>query len=208
MARTTGEPKSWSGPQDRTRAREASVEGPREPAIGPRVRAARLERGLSVAQLAQDATLTKGFISQLERGLANPSVASLVRLCDALGITVGSLFDPAHTRLVRAHERPQINFGGENVVEWLLTPDAERRLQVIESRIEPEGGAGSEAYSHAGDAEFIHVISGELEMRVEEDVFRLYAGDSLSFSPRTPHTWRNPSAEQPAHVLWVLTPAI
>jgi transcriptional regulator with XRE-family HTH domain len=208
MPRTARGLASRTGQSDPPREKDVPVDQPREPAIGPRVRAARLERGLSVAQLAREATLTKGFISQLERGLANPSVASLVRLCEALGIAVGSLFDPAHTRLVRAGERPQINFGGENVAEWLLTPASERRLQVIESRIEPGGGAGSEAYSHAGDAEFVHVISGELEVRVEEDIFRLCRGDSLCFTPRTAHTWRNPSAKRDAHVLWVLTPAI
>src|ERR1700749_3638180 len=60
--------------------------------IGAQLRAARLAARMSMAEVAEQAGLTKGFVSKLERDLANVSVASLIRLCDALGISVGSLF--------------------------------------------------------------------------------------------------------------------
>jgi transcriptional regulator with XRE-family HTH domain len=175
--------------------------------IGRRLRAARRRRGLSIAEVAEATGLTKGFISQLERDLTTASVASLVRICDALRIPVGTLFEPSRTNLVRAEERPPINFGGERVSEWLLTPAGQSRLQVIESLIEPGGGSGPEPYSLASEAEWVHVLEGRLELRVEVELYELGEGDSLSFSPREPHSWLNPSATEPARVLWVLAPA-
>lgn len=176
--------------------------------IGRRLRAARKRRGLAIAELAAATGLTKGFVSQVERDLAAPSVASLVRICGALQIGVGSLFEPSTTALVRATERPRINFGGEAVAEWLLTPAQQDRLQVIESRIEPGGGGGRELYSLPAEAEFVHVVAGALEVRFEHESYRLDAGDSLTFSAREPHTWLNPSQEEPALVLWVITPPV
>src|SRR6266700_3497386 len=73
---------------------------------------ARLAARKSMAEVASEAGLTKGFLSKLERDLANVSVASLMRLCDALGISVGTLFEPSKGEVVRAADRPPINFGG------------------------------------------------------------------------------------------------
>jgi transcriptional regulator with XRE-family HTH domain len=176
--------------------------------IGARLRRARRRAGMSIGQLAEATDLTKGFISQLERDLTTASVASLVSICNALQIGVGSLFEPARTDLVRRGDRPRINFGGQDVSEWLLTPSTQSRLQVIQGEIEAGGGGGKELYSLPADAEFVHVISGELEVVIEDDCYRLAAGDSLTFSGRDPHTWRNPSGSERAVVLWVLTPAV
>ncbi|MEA2275888.1 MAG: hypothetical protein QOI62_690 [Solirubrobacteraceae bacterium] len=176
--------------------------------IGPRLRGARRRAGLSIGQLAEATGLTKGFISQVERDLTTASVASLVSICDALGIGVGSLFEPSRTDLVRRGDRPRINFGGEGVTEWLLTPSSQERLQVIQGEIEPGGGSGNELYSLPADSEFVHVVSGELELVIADDTYRLAAGDSLTFAGRDPHTWNNPSDTEPAVVLWVLTPAV
>jgi transcriptional regulator with XRE-family HTH domain len=176
--------------------------------IGPRLRRARRRAGMSIGQLAEATNLTKGFISQLERDLTTASVASLVSICNALQIGVGSLFEPARTDLVRRADRPRINFGGEDVTEWLLTPSSQDRLQVIEGEIEPGGGGGKELYSLPADTEFVHVVSGQLEVVIEDETYRLGAGDSLTFSGRDPHTWSNPSGTEPAVVLWVLTPGV
>ena len=70
--------------------------------IGARLRAARLAARKTMAEVAAEAGLTKGFLSKLERDLANVSVVSLMRLCDALGIPVGSLFEPPKGEVVRA----------------------------------------------------------------------------------------------------------
>jgi transcriptional regulator with XRE-family HTH domain len=112
--------------------------------IGPRLREARHQKGLSLEQLAEATSLTKGFISQLERDITSASVASLLRICDALGIQVGSLFQSARTDLIRRDDAPRINFGGERVTEYLITPANSRDVQIIRSIVEPGGGSGDE----------------------------------------------------------------
>ena len=98
--------------------------------IGARLRAARRSRGLTLDRVAEMTALTKGFLSRLERDEVSPSVASLVAVCDAVGIRVGELFQTPATSLVRAGEGRPINFGGRGVREELLTP-AQQHLRVI-----------------------------------------------------------------------------
>ena len=89
--------------------------------IGAKLRAARKLRSLTLDQVALSAGLTKGFVSRLERDDVSPSVASLVAVCDVLGLRVGELFDPPVTSVSRAGEGRLINFGGEGAVERLVT---------------------------------------------------------------------------------------
>ena len=187
---------------------EASERRERPAGIGPRLRAARLERGLSLADLASRAGLTKGFLSQVERDLVSPSVGSLLRVCEALGVGVGELFEPAAGPLVRAADRPPIAFGGAGVDEFQLTPAGERRLQVIQSDIGPGGGSGDDAYGLGSEAEFVHVVDGTLDIEVGGEAYRLAAGDSLTFDAGVARRWANASPVQPARVLWVLVPAL
>src|SRR5215510_11864521 len=122
-------------------------EPPERPRIGEQLRAARLASRQSMAEVAEQSGLTKGFLSKLERDLTSVSVASLIRLCAALGISVGSLFQAAKGELVRRGEYPAINFGGHGIREYLLTPAGEKRVQALLSDIEPGGGSGNEPYS-------------------------------------------------------------
>lgn len=175
--------------------------------IGHRLRAARQQRELSLDELSRATGLTKGFISQLERDLVSASVASLLRLCDALGIRIGSLFEAAKADLVRTDQRLPINFGGKGVAEYLLTATNDRRIQVILSEIAPGGGGGDELYPLPADAEFVHVLHGVLELNIQRELHVLEEGDSLTFSPSDPHTWRNASDSKVCEVIWVLTPS-
>ena len=72
-----------------------------KPPIGPRLREARRSKNLTLSELAERSDLTKGFLSQVERDMTSPSVGTLLRLCRALDLPVGHLFDGAHTPLVR-----------------------------------------------------------------------------------------------------------
>ena len=178
------------------------------PRIGERLRAARRERGLSLATVAERSGLTKGFLSEVERDLTSPSVGSLLRLCATLDLSIGQLFDADQGPVVRAADRAPIGFGGQGVDEFQLTPAGESRLLVLQSDIAPGGGSGSEPYSLGSDAEFVHVLAGTLDIEVRGARFRLAAGDSMTFDASEPHTWANPSRSQPARVLWVLAPAL
>jgi transcriptional regulator with XRE-family HTH domain len=174
--------------------------------IGARIRAARHRLGMSLEQVAEETGLTKGFISQVERNLTSVSVASLVNICNAVGLRIGSLFEPGRRDLIRYADRPRINFGGINVTEFMLTPANQGQVQVIQSEIGPGGGSGEEPYALNGQAEFVHVVSGQLDITVHGDTYLLETGDSLTFSPRDPHSWRNPS-DSDTIVLWVLAPS-
>lgn len=174
--------------------------------IGTRLRTARKAKGLTLDQVAQAAGLTKGFVSRLERDDVSPSVASLVSVCDVLGLRVGELFDPPRTSVIRAGEGRLINFGGEGAVERLVTPGTQSAIEVIHAVIEPGGNGGEELYALACDAECAYVLSGTVEVILESGSETLAAGDAMTFPGSSPHTWRNPG-DVPAEVLWMLAPA-
>lgn len=167
-----------------------------------------MQRGLSLSQLAARTGLTKGFLSQVERDMTSPSVATLVRLCDVLEVAVGNLVEGTPGPVVRAADRAAISFGGEGVAEFRLTPAGERRLLVLQSDIAPGGGSGDEAYALASDAEFVLVLDGLLDIDVGGAHHRLAGGDALTFDAGAEHRWANPSAVRPTRVLWVLSPAL
>lgn len=176
--------------------------------IGAQLKAARMARRKTLAEVADESGLTKGFLSKLERDQASASVASLMRLCDALGISVGALFNASPGEVIRHDAYPRINFGGTGMVEYLLTPHGERRMQAILSEIEPGGGSGDEDYSLPADVEFVFVLDGRLFVTLHDEEILLEQGDTLTFPPHTPHTFRSANTEGRTKVLWVFSPAL
>jgi transcriptional regulator with XRE-family HTH domain len=179
-----------------------------EPLIGAQLRSARLARRKTLAEVAEESGLTKGFVSKLERDQATASVASLMRLCQSLGISVGSLFHASNGEVVRHDAYPPINFGGIGISEFLLTPDGERRVQAILSEIEPGGGSGDEFYGLPADVEFVFVIEGRLQVSLRDHDLVLEAGDAFTFPPRTEHCFRSVATGGSTRVLWVFAPAL
>ena len=175
--------------------------------IGGRLRAARQARGLTLEKVAAATSLTKGFISRLERDEVSPSVASLVSVCEVLGIRIGELFETPQTQVVRAAEGRRINFGGSKVQEFLLTPGTQSQLQVIHSTIEPGGSGGEELYTLDCEIEFVYVVRGRLVVTLSGESVALATGDAFTFPGREPHTWANDSAVEECEVLWALAPA-
>ncbi len=175
--------------------------------IGARLRAARQARSLTITQVADSAGLTKGFVSRLERDDVSPSVASLVTVCEVLGLRVGDLFDPPESAVIRAGEGRPINFGGTGAHEALITPGTQQALEVIHARIDPGGNGGADLYTLDCDVEFAYVIAGAVTVVLETGEERLAVGDAMTFPGRAPHTWRNASQDQPCELLWVLAPA-
>ena len=176
--------------------------------IGAQLKAARLAARMSMAEVAEQAGLTKGFVSKLERDLANVSVASLIRLCDALGVSVGSLFQAPTGEVIRRGARPPVNFGGRKVTEYLLTPSGEKRVQAILSDIEPGGGSGDEPYSLPADVEFVFVLAGQLQVTVAGEQITLEQGDAFTFPASTQHTFRATPPAGRTQVLWIFSPAL
>ncbi|MGH3344828.1 MAG: helix-turn-helix domain-containing protein [Carbonactinosporaceae bacterium] len=204
---------SWGGltgvvPEDGGgRCGKVRVMGAGESDLGARLREARLAQRRTLAEVAATTGLTKGFLSKLENAQAGASVASLVRLCEALGLPVGALFEPAVGAVVRRGGYPAIDFGGEAMREFLLTPRHERRVQTILSEIEPGGGSGPDRYTLPTDVEFVFVLDGHLEVDLAGQPVTLAAGDALTFTAGIEHTFRA-TGDRTARVLWILTPAL
>jgi transcriptional regulator with XRE-family HTH domain len=176
--------------------------------IGRPLREARQRRGLTIDHLANATGLNRGFLSQVERDLATPSVASLLKICGALDVRIGDLFDGRdEPSLIRADERPSLQFGGVGAHDHLLTPAANRQILAIHSALGPGGhSADDESYRTPTDAQFVHVLKGEFEITLDGKVFRLRVGDSLTFTGREARSWRNPSRTRSVELIWILTP--
>lgn len=175
--------------------------------IGHRLRRARVSQRMTLDDLARQSGLTKGFLSRLERDQAAASVAALVRVCGALNLPIGDLFEESSAgEVVRAGEYPRVKFGGVNIAEYLLTPQTERRVQAILSDIAPGGGSGPEAYALPSEVEFVFVLSGALRIQVGEQTASLDAGDAMTLDPSRPHAFE--SGGDGAKVLWVVAPAL
>jgi transcriptional regulator with XRE-family HTH domain len=177
--------------------------------VGPRIKTVRQARRMTIETLAEASGLTKSFLSKVERGRSTPSVAALLRIAAALEFPLASLFENSTTRhVVRSENYPRIEFGGEALNEFLLTPQAEQRVQAILSRIQPGGGSGNESYQLPGEVEFVYVVDGVLEMSFPDSVIVLGTGDAATFEPSTHRSFRVPPGSGVATVLWVIAPAL
>lgn len=175
--------------------------------IGAGLRQARRGRGMTLRAVAQAAGVTESFLSQVERDVASPSIATLRRIAVALSLSIGEILDQAgpHGQLVRAGERRVVTYPGLAARDEFLTDGAGARLQVILSVIEPGGGTGAEAYAHESDEECLVVLDGSLDLWVGDEEYRLEVGDAIRYSSRVPHRNQNPGPGQ-TRVLFVLTP--
>ena len=180
---------------------------PIEVDLGARIRTLRLAQGATLRKLAAEAGVTESFLSQVERGVASPSIATVQRIARALGQSIAELFaadEPAGS-LVRVHDRRRVAYPGLGAVDEFLTRSTDGRLQVILSTIEPGGGTGDEAYTHDSDEEVVVVLEGSLDLWVGAEHYRLAAGDAVTHASRVPHRNTNPGPGV-ARVLFCITP--
>ncbi len=175
--------------------------------LGARIRHLRQARGMTLRDLATSAGVTESFLSQVERGLASPSISSLRRIATSLGESIASLFEPETEpgTLVRAADRRVLHYPGLRARDEFITPSMGGRLQVIMSVIEPGGGTGDEPYTHESDEECVLVLEGTLDLWIGDTHYGLEAGDSVIHSSRVPHRNRN-NGTAPTTVLFILTP--
>lgn len=173
--------------------------------IGAQLRACRLAQNLTLEQLAEATGVTRGFLSRLERDATSPSLATLLQICEALSISIGSLFEPPEVQRIALDDAPRINMGGQGALERQVTPRSESRVQLIRSSLAPNASGGEALYTVNCDLEVLHVVAGSLYLRLSDREERLVAGDTLTFPGRSPHTWT--TGADGAEVLWALIPA-
>jgi transcriptional regulator with XRE-family HTH domain len=176
--------------------------------FGARLRHAREASRLSLGELAERSGFTKSFLSRVERDITSPSIASLVGICQALGLSLADLFQTPQTTLVRRTDRPTVADlpKAAEVVDTLITPADERHVTVLESAVAAGGSGGAVLYTLPSECEVCFVLQGQVEVQVEDQTFRLEEGDALTFGAAVPHSWR--VVGDGARILWILAPGL
>lgn len=198
--------------------------------LGPRLRAARQRKGLSLRELASRIGVSPSLLSQVENGKSQASVTNLHSIVTALEITLDELFDtrarpgdppgdaavpgpaelPAPPRIDRNERLAPVQRPGHRSVLQMAGGVTWERLswllpQLIDVQLvtyEPGSASSSDGRQtrHNG-TEFAYVMEGELLLRLGYEEYVLRAGDSLSFDSTTPHLYANRSTS-PARGVW------
>ncbi len=202
---------------------------PKVPPIGPRIRAERERRNVTIRALARVIGVSPSLISQIETGKSQPSVSSLYSITSALALSLEDLFDASDTPTNRRlclqppAERVFVTSApiGPKAVGPHVSPD-DRELLTLDSGVTwerlgqvphhhvdfllvtyPPGSASSvegRLMRHSG-TEYGYLISGELELNLGFDKHMLAPGDSVCFESTKPHGYRN-DGEVPAVGVW------
>ncbi|SDJ16228.1 cupin domain-containing protein [Alteribacillus bidgolensis] len=180
--------------------------------VGEKLRTIRLSKGVTLNMIASQTGLTSSFISQFERGLTTASIASMQKIVQVLDIPLASLFDKEmveddtadNVSIVRKDNRRQLSFPKPALTNDYLLTNLDGKLQVIYSTIEP-GGKSGEPYSHNSDEECIIILSGVMEITINNKTYELHEGDTIKFTSRSPHDWKN-TGENTLEALWIITP--
>jgi transcriptional regulator with XRE-family HTH domain len=176
--------------------------------IAEKLKAFRLANRMTLKQLASKASCTDAYLSQLERGHANPSIMVLKRIAQALQVKVVDFFLEQETGendvVLKEKERVNINFKqGDAKIQMLVRNIQNRRMQPFYTTIEPGGGSKG-SYSHIGEECGI-VLKGMLEINLNGKAYRLKKNESFYFSSQEPHSWSNPGKTKSV-VIWVVSP--
>jgi len=186
-----------------------------EKEIQKRISEHRKKTGLTLRQLAEKVGCTHSYISQVEKGLTVPSLSMVGRLAFALNLSVVDLFnDPSDDlenswHLPKAERRTIQYPDGKVSSQLLVTRISSKKMEPLISMIKP-GGTSDEAekMNHpVGTEEFVMVLRGELDFRINGKEIHLLEGDTLDFDGRLPHNWVNNGRES-AEVLFVFSPPI
>jgi transcriptional regulator with XRE-family HTH domain len=189
---------------------KADAAANRASGVGADLRALRKARGLTLSELALKVGRSVGWLSQVERDLAEPTIPDLRRLADALDQPLSLFFGPNNAPedergyVVRWNSRRALGSVEQGLVEQLLSPDLSGSFEILRSVFEP--GAELRDFNQRPTEEAGYLIAGELEMWIGERHFRLKPGDSFRFSGER-HRWRNPGTE-PAIAIWVIAPPV
>lgn len=180
------------------------------PGVGHDIRRLRRLKRITLKALAAATGRSVGFLSQVERGLSEISVADLQRITRILDVPLSWFFinDPAPPQergyVVRSDARRQVGAREGGLVEELLSPDLGGSFEVFRSAFEP--GAEMAVAERRNTEEAGYLVSGRLRLFLNDRTFDLEAGDSFRFSGER-YRWQNPGDETTV-VIWVISPPI
>jgi transcriptional regulator with XRE-family HTH domain len=201
---------------------------PKVPPIGPRIRAERARREVTIRALARVVGVSPSLISQIETGKSQPSVSTLYGITSTLGLSLEDLFDAKDTEASAASPATADQAGARYLrsdrtkgVGPHVSPD-ERELLTLESGVtwqrlgqvpnhhvdfllvtyEPGSASSAEGrLMRHGGTEYAYLISGELELSLGFDKYVLVPGDSVCFESTRPHAYHN-HGDVPAVGVW------
>lgn len=176
--------------------------------VGATLRRLRKHRGMSLQMLATASGVSVGMISQVERGLANPSMRLLTALRRALNISLQELFgesgglksEAERPDIRRRNDRPVVEMGA--LRKEMLSSTDRHKLQLMILRLEPGGETGGRSMSYPTEKGGL-VLKGRVLLTVDDDPVELTEGDSFVFDSGRPHSLRNDGTD-PTEVLWVI----
>ena len=153
-----------------------------EEQIGAKIRNLRNQNGLTQEELADRTELTKGFISQMERGLTAPSVSTLLDIVECLGTNLSDFFHEENELQIVYPKEDYFEKEDEhkNSITWLIATAQSRSMEPILVQLQP-GQSMPEDKPHEGE-EFGYVLDGEIRLHYGEDVYTVRKGDSFIFS--------------------------
>jgi transcriptional regulator with XRE-family HTH domain len=180
-------------------------------AIGGRVRQGRAGRGWTLDQLAERSGVSRRMLVSIEQGSANPSIATLLLISDALGIGLPALVEmdnPPWLRVTRAGSAPVLwrgKLGGQAVlVAGTEPPDV---TELWDWTLGPGESHSSEAHA-AGTRELLLVLDGQVEVRAGQRAEVLATGDSATFAGDLPHGYANACPQVARFALTVFEPGV
>jgi len=172
--------------------------------IGHKIKELRILNGLTQSELADRSELTKGFISQVERDLTSPSIATLTDILQALGTSLSEFFQEEEPEQIVFHKMEyfeKIDSEYKNKIEWIIPNAQKNEMEPIRLTLDP-GGATVPDNPHEGE-EFGYVLSGTVTITLGKQKFRAKKGEAFYYIPDKTHYL---SSRTGAIVLWISSP--
>lgn len=182
-----------------------------DPQVGAEIRGLRRARDTTLAELSEKTGLSQGYLSQVERGISQPSIKALHSISRALGVTISWFFsktsdeneDHLRDTVVRANRRRKLAFSS-GITDELLSPNLDRQIELLRCIFPPGSASGEESYSHQGE-EAGFILSGSLTLWIDDHKVELEEGDSFAFQSDRPHRYAN-TGDRETIVIWAITP--
>ena len=156
--------------------------------LGEKLRELRARSGWTLDELARQTSLSKSYLSRLEDGDRQPSLAALLSISRAFGVSLAALFEGEPSRrddVVTWAEQTRPQPGNGLVYRALSSAARPVSMQPVRVTV-PFARTGTERYQHDGE-EWLYVLSGTLQLTLTNDTFTLSPGDAAHFDAREPH---------------------
>ena len=172
--------------------------------IGKNLKELRLQNDLTLVDLASRCELTKGFLSQVERNLTNPSIGTLEDILEALGTNLSEFFhEEEEEQIVFTQKDFFVDTQEEYQIEWIVPNAQKNEMEPILLTLQPKG-TSHEMSSHFGE-EFGYVLKGNITLVRDNKKYRLKAKDTFYMNGKTSHYLYNHGNTE-ALILWITTP--